>query len=177
MNHISRRLTSCCSVIALMTSAGAAVAQASGSPEATTVEEVVVTASRIDRAGFEAPTPTIRLTAEDLSVGARLNVAAALNDMPQFRATSSPQTTSTNTGAGGAPVDLRGLGINRTLVLIDGRRVSSENDLNSIPTVLVRSADVVTGGAAAAGGGGAGGGVVYIGLDRDFTGAPLGAGY
>nr|WP_313039947.1 TonB-dependent receptor [Brevundimonas diminuta] len=141
------------------------------------VDEIVVTASRIDRAGFEAPTPTVRLTAEDLSVGARPNIAAALNDMPQFRATSSPQTTGTNTGAGGAPVDLRGLGISRTLVLIDGRRVSSENDLNSIPSILVRSADVVTGGASAAWGSGAVAGVVNIGIDRRFTGAKIGAEY
>ena len=136
-----------------------------------------MTASRIDRAGFQAPTPTVRLTAEDLSVAARPNVAAALNDMPQFRATTSPQTTGTNTGAGVAPVDLRGLGVARTLVLIDGRRVSSDNDLNSIPSVLVKSADVVTGGASAAWGSGAVAGVVNLSLDRNFTGGKIGAEY
>ena len=178
MNHFARHLTSCCSVIALLASAGAAAAQDSGSSDSvTTVQDLVVTASRIDRAGFEAPTPTTRLTAEDLVVGSRLNVASALNDMPQFRATTSPQTTSTNTGAGSAPVDLRGLGVSRTLVLIDGRRVSSENDLNSIPTVLISSVDVVTGGASAAWGSGAVAGVVNIGLDRRFNGVKLGAEY
>ena len=75
------------------------------------------------------------------------------------------------------PVDLRGLGINRTLVLIDGRRVSSENDLNSVPSVLVKSVDVVTGGASAAWGSGAVAGVVNIGIDRFFTGGKLGAEY
>ena len=154
---------------------GAAMAQAAD--PADQVEEVVVTASRIDRAGFQAPTPTVQLTAEDLAVGARPNIAAALNDMPQFRATSGPQTTGTNTGAGAAPVDLRGLGINRTLVLVDGRRVSSENDLNSIPTVLVKNVDIVTGGASAAWGSGAVAGVVNIGIDRYFTGGKLGAEY
>lgn len=166
--------------MALLACAGGAIAQSqdeepAGSP--TTIDEIVVTASRIDRAGFTAPTPTVRLTAEDLSVGARPNIAAALNDMPQFRATSSPQTTGTNTGAGSAPVDLRGLGISRTLVLIDGRRVSSENDLNSIPSVLVKSVDVVTGGASAAWGSGAVAGVVNVGIDRHFTGGKLGAEY
>ena len=154
---------------------GAAMAQAADPSDQ--VEEVVVTASRIDRAGFQAPTPTVQLTAEDLAVGARPNIAAALNDMPQFRATSGPQTTGTNTGAGAAPVDLRGLGINRTLVLVDGRRVSSENDLNSIPTVLVKNVDIVTGGASAAWGSGAVAGVVNIGIDRYFTGGKLGAEY
>ena len=180
MSRFSLHLTGCCSAVALLACAGGAIAQtqdeeSAGSP--TTIDEIVVTASRIDRAGFTAPTPTVRLTAEDLSVGARQNVAAALNDMPQFRATQSPQTTSTNTGAGGAPVDLRGLGVSRTLVLIDGRRVSSENDLNSIPTVLIKSADVVTGGASAAWGSGAVAGVVNVSLDRKFEGGKLGAEY
>lgn len=180
MSRFSLHLTGYCSAVALLACAGGAIAQtqdeeSAGSP--TTIDEIVVTASRIDRAGFTAPTPTVRLTAEDLSVGARQNVAAALNDMPQFRATQSAQTTSTNTGAGGAPVDLRGLGVSRTLVLIDGRRVSSENDLNSIPTVLIKNVDVVTGGASAAWGSGAVAGVVNVSLDRKFEGAKLGAEY
>ncbi len=136
--------------------------------------EVVVTGSRIDR-NFDTPTPTLTVTAEDLSVGARPNVAAALNDLPQFRATTSAQTTGTNTGAGNAPVDLRGLGINRTLVLVDGRRIVSDNDLNTIPNVLIRSAQVVTGGASAAWGSGAVAGVVNIGIDEKFSGLQLGA--
>lgn len=179
LSRLNRHLTICCSATALLSCAGIAHAQdASTPPEAAaSVDDIVVTASRIDRAGFQAPTPTVRLTAEDLSVGARQNIAAALNDMPQFKASSSPQTTGTNTGAGNAPVDLRGLGINRTLVLIDGRRVSSENDLNSVPTVLVKSVDVVTGGASAAWGSGAVAGVVNIGIDRFFTGGKLGAEY
>jgi outer membrane receptor protein involved in Fe transport len=178
LSKFNTRLTGCSSVLALLACAGGAMAQDVPVDEGpSSVDEIVVTASRIDRAGFEAPTPTVRLTAEDLSVGARPNIAAALNDMPQFRATSSPQTTGTNTGAGNAPVDLRGLGNSRTLVLIDGRRVSSENDLNSIPSILVRSADVVTGGASAAWGSGAVAGVVNIGIDRRFTGAKIGAEY
>ncbi len=137
-------------------------------------EAIVVTGSRIDRA-FDAPTPTLQVTAADLSVAARTNVAAALNDLPQFRATTSPQTTGTNTSAGQAPVDLRGLGISRTLVLVNGRRLSSDNDLNAIPTVLIKSVDIVTGGASAAWGSGAVAGVVNITLDGKFTGLKLGA--
>jgi len=178
LSRLNRHLTTCCSAVALLACAGIAHAQdAQTAKEAASVDDIVVTASRIDRAGFEAPTPTIHLTAEDLSVGSRANIAAALNDMPQFKASSSPQTTGTNTGAGNAPVDLRGLGINRTLVLVDGRRVSSENDLNSIPSVLVKGVDVVTGGASAAWGSGAVAGVVNIGVDRFFTGGKLGAEY
>ncbi|MBB3349920.1 TonB-dependent receptor domain-containing protein [Sphingomonas sp. BK069] len=138
-------------------------------------QDVVVTGSRIDRAGYDAPTPTLRVTATDLSVGGRPNVAAALNDLPQFRATTSAQTTGTNTGAGTAPVDLRGLGTSRTLVLLDGRRFASDNDLNTIPTVLIKSVDVVTGGASAAWGSGAVAGVVNVSIDDRFNGLRLGA--
>jgi outer membrane receptor protein involved in Fe transport len=136
--------------------------------------EIIITGSRIDR-NFDTPTPTITVSAADLSVGARPNVAAALNDLPQFRATTSAQTTGTNTGAGNAPVDLRGLGINRTLVLVDGRRIVSDNDLNTIPSVMVRNAQIVTGGASAAWGSGAVAGVVNIGIDETFKGLQLGA--
>ncbi|MET0375845.1 MAG: TonB-dependent receptor, partial [Rhizorhabdus sp.] len=137
-------------------------------------QDIVVTGSRIDRAGYDAPTPTIRVTASELSIGARTNVAAALNDLPQFRATTSPATTGTNTGAGNAPVDLRGLGISRTLVLLDGRRFASDNDLNTIPTILIKSVDVVTGGASAAWGSGAVAGVVNVGIDDKLNGLRLG---
>ncbi len=136
---------------------------------------VSVSASRIDRPDLVAPTPTLPITAEELKLDTRTNIGAALNDLPQFRATSSPQTTGSNTGAGNAPVDLRGLGISRTLVLQDGRRISSDNDLNTIPSIVVKSVDVVTGGASAAWGSGAVGGVVNITLDHDFVGFKAGA--
>ncbi|WP_447728604.1 TonB-dependent receptor [Sphingomonas koreensis] len=138
-------------------------------------QDVTITGSRIDVLGFEAPTPTSHVTRADFEIGVRSNVAAALNDLPQFRGTISPQTSGTNTSAGMAPVDLRGLGINRTLVLLDGRRFSSDNDLNTIPTVLIKSADIVTGGASAAWGSGAVAGVVNVVLDGDMSGIRLGA--
>ena len=139
------------------------------------LDVVRVSGSRIDRPDFVSPTPILPISAEELNLDMRTNVGAALNDLPQFRATSSPQTTGSNTGAGNAPVDLRGLGISRTLVLLDGRRVSGDNDLNTIPSVLVKYVDVVTGGASAAWGSGAVGGVVNITLDHDFEGVKFGA--
>lgn len=137
----------------------------------TTMDNVTVSASRIDRPGFVSPTPTVQITPEELDMVARPNVAAALNDMPQFRATTSAQTTGTNTSAGQAPVDLRGLGTSRTLVLMEGRRFVSDNDLNTVPGILIRDVDIVTGGASAAWGSGAVGGVVNIAIDEDLQGA------
>ncbi|MFN7109908.1 MAG: hypothetical protein ACK4MY_16950, partial [Brevundimonas sp.] len=71
MSRLNRHLTHYCSAIALLACATSVHAQeAEGSPDTAAVDDIVVTASRIDRAGFEAPTPTIHLSAEDLSVGA-----------------------------------------------------------------------------------------------------------
>jgi iron complex outermembrane recepter protein len=175
-SKIARRLipsllSLCCASALAQTAQEAEPAASDAKDKVVTTDAVKVSASRIDRPGFQAPTPTMQISNEELSIASRPNVAAALNDLPQFRATQSPQTTSTNTGSGSAPVDLRGLGISRTLVLIDGRRFSSENDLNTIPSILVKNVDVVTGGASAAWGSGAVGGVVNIAIDEDFTGA------
>lgn len=168
------RLAGSASVLACAI-AFAVPAAAQETTEEAPATEIVVSSSRIDAKGFDAPTPTLHLTSGDLQAGNRANVAAVLNDMPQFRATTSPQTTGTNTGAGQAPVDLRGLGINRTLVLMDGRRFSSENDLNTVPSIMIKGVDVVTGGASAAWGSGAVAGVVNLQMDNTFTGVQLGA--
>jgi iron complex outermembrane receptor protein len=157
----------------LAATAAPAGAQTGKPAPAADVEAVVITASRIDRA-FDAPTPTVAITADALSIGAPSNVAAALNVMPQFRGTRGPQVTTTNTDAGSSPVDLRGLGVARTLVLLDGRRFSSDNDLNTIPTVLIKQVDIVTGGASAAWGSGAVAGVVNVTLDNTFNGFKMG---
>lgn len=136
--------------------------------------EIVISGSRIDRPGFESPTPLTRVSAEELGVASRANVGAALADLPQFKAGQSPQTSGTNAQAGRMPVDLRGLGAARTLVLLDGRRFASDNDLSTIPSVLVKNVDIVTGGASAAWGSGAVAGVVNILLDHDLQGLKLG---
>lgn len=137
--------------------------------------EIVVSGSRIDRPGFESPTPLTRVSAEELGIASRANVGAALADLPQFKAGQSPQTSGTNAQAGRMPVDLRGLGAVRTLVLLDGRRFASDNDLSTIPSVLVKNVDIVTGGASAAWGSNAVAGVVNILLDHDLKGLKLGA--
>ena len=156
----------------------AAQAQAQATAEAAKdtpepVEEIVVTASRIARAGFDQPTPTTVIGDIELREGARPNIQQVLNDQPQFRATVSPQVSNGNTSTGTAPVDLRGLGSVRTLVLLNGRRFVGENNLNFIPAGLVERVEVVTGGASAAWGSGAVAGVVNIILDDDFEGLKL----
>ncbi|WP_311267739.1 TonB-dependent receptor domain-containing protein [Sphingobium sp. WCS2017Hpa-17] len=133
-------------------------------------EEIVVTASRIQRSGYDAPTPTTVIGGADLDLGNRPSIAQVLNDAPQFRPTSTPTTTVGGTNSGVSTADLRGLGAVRTLTLLNGHRFIGSNDLNAIPQNLVKQIDVVTGGASAAWGSGAVAGVVNILLDDDMTG-------
>ena len=133
-------------------------------------QTVVVTGSRIDRAGFQAPTPTTVLGDVELRQGARANVAEVLNDVPQFRASATPTTLATNTQSGSAGADLRGLGGARTLVLLNAHRFVGGGDLNSVPFSVVDRVEIVTGGASAAWGSGAVAGVVNIILKDDMNG-------
>ena len=144
---------------------------------------IVVTGSRITRSGFDQPTPVTVVGNEQIARQGATNVAQVLNDIPAFRPQSTAATTAifqNNIGANTA--DLRGLGANRTLVLIDGRRVvpatvsgssfapAGAVDLNMVPTSLVQRAEVVTGGASAAYGSDAVAGVVNLILDTKLQG-------
>ena len=138
---------------------------------------IVVTGSRIQRSGFDQPTPTTVIGPNELIQGDRPNIQQILNDQPQFRATVTPAVSVGNTSSGTAPVDLRGLGTNRTLTLINGRRFVGDNNLNFVPTNLISRVEVVTGGASAAWGSGAVAGVVNIILNDELEGLHLGANY
>lgn len=139
-------------------------------------EEVVVTGSRIARVGFDMPTPTTVLNAEDLAKTGITNIGQITNSIPSFQAVNTPTGSSfTSVRAGGNYLNLRGLGDNRTLILVDGRRFVPTNseatvDTNVIPTALVDRIDIVTGGASAAYGSDAVAGVVNILLKKRLQG-------
>jgi len=147
---------------------------ASEQSEETDSPEIVVTGSRIERAGFDQPTPTTVIGALELRQGQRSNLQQVLNDSPQFRPTTTTQVSAGNTSSGSAPVDLRGLGSNRTLTLINGRRFVGQNNLNYVPMALVERVEVVTGGASAAYSSDAVAGVVNILLKDKVEGIHLG---
>ena len=143
------------------------------------VEEVVVTGSRLTSSGFETPTPVTVVSAETLLESQPSNIADALKQVPALGATLSGSQTGSGTGAAGnngqSNLNLRNLGTNRNLVLINGRRIVSSNvnnsvDINTLPQNLVARVDVVTGGASAAYGSDAVAGVVNFILDTKFTG-------
>jgi iron complex outermembrane receptor protein len=141
------------------------------------LEEVVVTGSRISGNGYNSPTPVTTVTSEQLNLAAPQSLSASLNQLPAFRGSS----TSTNPGSssgGNVGLDvlnLRNLGAQRTLTLLDGTRPVPSTavgtvDISVLPQLLVKRVDVVTGGASAAYGSDAVAGVVNLILDTDFTG-------
>lgn len=173
------------SIIALGFGSGSAHAEdasASAGSVATAISEVVVTGSRVARAGFSAPTPTTVVGVQDIQRLGASNVASVLNDLPTFRATVTNSTNTLNARDGGNYLDLRGLGPTRTLVLVDSQRfvpsnITGQVDLNLIPSIAVERMDVVTGGASAAYGSDAVAGVVNIMTRRTFSGFEANAQY
>jgi iron complex outermembrane receptor protein len=144
-------------------------------------EAIVVTGTRLVRQDFEAISPVTTVGAEQIQLTGTLNTEQLLNDLPQV--VGGNTTTSNNTGGEDfSTVDLRGLGPNRTLVLVNGERVPASSttgvvDINSIPAGLISRVEVVSGGASAVYGSDAMGGVVNFVLKDDYEGAELNATY
>ncbi|QPF76002.1 TonB-dependent receptor [Roseateles sp. DAIF2] len=144
------------------------------------LERIEITGSRIKKVDLTATSPILTITEAELKANQDVTLDTFLNSLPQINPAGT--TTSNNPGNGGqANIDLRGLGSNRNLILIDGRRpmVSASDqtvDLNTIPMALVESIEVITGGAGAVYGADAIGGVVNIKLKRRFQGLDLRAG-
>lgn len=159
---------------------GAAFAQdaAKPDPDENTLGELVVTGTRIVRDGYQAPTPTSVIGAEQIAAKAASNIADFVNELPSLAGSTSPRANVGSLSAGMIGINalnLRNLGANRTLILLDGQRVAASTltglvDVNTIPQGLVKRVDVVTGGASADWGSDAVAGVVNFVLDKDFTG-------
>jgi iron complex outermembrane recepter protein len=145
-------------------------------------ESIEVSASRISLPGFEAPTPVTVIGADKIARDAKIDIGDLIRETPSAGASPSLNNggNAIDVSQGDAGIDtinLRNLGINRTLVLFDGQRVVSSNllgggvDLSTLPVTLVKRVDVVTGGASAAWGSDAVAGVVNLVLDKEFEGA------
>lgn len=156
---------------------GAATAAAltlSPSYAADQVEQIVVTGTHIVSPNMQSASPVLEASAVDIQVQGVTKIEDLLNQLPQVFAGQS--ATVSNGATGTAEVDLRGLGCDRTLVLLDGRRLSygsaldSCADLNQIPTQLIEKVDVLTGGASAIYGSDAVSGVVNFIMKKDFEG-------
>lgn len=166
-------MTGCC-VSALVLAGGSAFAQTAGEPEVAAVDEVVVTGSRIVRKDYVADSPIVSVSAEALASRGPATLDATFNQMPQFAASNANSGTSP-ARQGRNNANLRGLGIQRTLILLDGRRTQPSDafgavDLNTISPALIESVEVITGGASAVYGSDAIAGVVNFKLRRNFEG-------
>ncbi|MCR6645387.1 MAG: TonB-dependent receptor plug domain-containing protein [Terricaulis sp.] len=151
-------------------------------PAASESDELVVTGSRAARSGFAAPTPTAVINSELVDRQAATGIGAVLVQNPAFKGTRNPGANATNTSSPAQwTADLRGLGGQRTLVLVNGSRivpfapasnlnVPTTTDLNLIPTLMIDRVEVVTGGASAQYGSDAVAGVVNILLKRQMDG-------
>jgi iron complex outermembrane receptor protein len=141
-------------------------------------EEIVVTGSRITRSGFNAPTPTTVIGVAEIERSAQPNIFTTINQIPALAgsAATSTGTGSSSAGTNGrSTLNLRGLGANRTLVLIDGQRVigvdtTGGTDISQFPQGLIQRVDIVTGGASASWGSDAVAGVVNFIIDKKFDG-------
>jgi iron complex outermembrane receptor protein len=173
---LTRLLTLACLGSTCLSSASFAQAQTAQAPA--TVDEIVVTGTRVVRDGYEAPTPVSVIGIEQLDNVATSNLADAINQLPAVVNSATPQSSAANTTSGQSAINglsLRGLGVSRTLVLLNGQRTVGSNltgavDISELPQSLIERVDVVTGGASAAYGSDALSGVVNFVLDTDFTG-------
>ncbi len=161
-------------------------AQAAASEPLSTTE-VIVTGSRIKQPNLTATSPIEVVGEKDIQLSGTTDMIALLNTLPQQfmnNVTDFSGTSQVLAGAGGiSTADLRGLGPQRTLVLIDGKRLGTGDantangspapDLNQIPVQLVQRVDVVTGGASAVYGSDAIAGVINFVMKRNFEGVMI----
>lgn len=146
-----------------------------------TGEDIIVTGSRIPQPNLTSVAPVTVLSNQDIKLQGTSRIEDLLNSLPQVSAGQSSGVSNAATGT--ATVDLRGLGVARTLVLVNGRRLmpgdpaDSSADLNAIPETLIKRVEVLTGGASSTYGADAVAGVVNFIMDTDFTGIKLDAQY
>jgi iron complex outermembrane recepter protein len=164
---------------------GASQVMAADEPALT---EVTVTGSRILRRDADANSPLVTVDAANLETRSGLNVESYLNQLPNYNPAVTPETGNTAVGSssistvGISTVSLRGFGSNRSLVLADGHRVTPVNslmqvDINSIPSSMIKSVEIISGGASATYGADAIGGVTNFILNRDYEGLRVDAQY
>jgi outer membrane receptor protein involved in Fe transport len=165
--------------LALVSSAATAAlyAPATFAAEEQTME-VTVTGSRIAKPDLESNSPITTVTAEAIEQLNTVNLEGQLRQLPQFLPGSTEYINNGNPGA--ATINLRGLGSNRTLVLMDGKRLppfgtSGAVDINLIPAALIERVDIVTGGASAVYGSDAVSGVVNFITKKNFEGLQVDA--
>ncbi|OCQ22700.1 TonB-dependent receptor [Pseudoalteromonas luteoviolacea] len=167
--------------IAIAVSTTAAAVPVFAQDSAVKIEKIEVTGSRIKRADMETASPVTFIGADAIQASGAVTIDDVLQDITA--AAGAMTNPGVNNGSGGnASINLRGLGAQRTLVLVNGRRMinsgtgaASTVDLNTIPVAMIKHIEVLKDGASAVYGTDAVAGVVNIILKDDFEGAELNA--
>ncbi len=168
--------------VALTLFSGPISAQDSTADSEQVLEEVLVTGSRIARTELTESSPVYTTSKEQLQLDRAVTVEDIARKLPQLAGGANSTGATVGDSLGSSTLDLRGLGQNRALVLINGRRAvpfSFRNavDVNSVPAGLIKNVEVLTGGAAAVYGADAVAGVINFVLDDDFDGVEVGLSY
>src|SRR5450631_1121378 len=147
------------------------------------IEAIVVTGSRISRRDYQSDSPIVTVDQSALAAAGQPTLDKAIGEMPQFAAAQGMSEVGDVQGATGfaggqAYGDLRGLGPNRALILMDGRRLMSSNpngsvDLNTIPMSMIENVEIITGGASATYSSDAIAGVLNFKVRHTFSGAEI----
>lgn len=142
----------------------------------------VVTGSRINSREALSTTPVVTISAESLKLSGTLSVEDYLNTLPQLTAGNTKSSNVFGDSDGTSTLNLRGLGPQRTLVLVNGRRMIGAGpngvvDLNNIPATMIERVEIITGGGSAVYGSDAMAGVVNFILKDDFEGLTVDAQY
>ena len=151
--HVRKRAMASAGIAALCLLAQHAAAQDVAQAGDSGVEQVQVTGTRVVRDGYSAPTPVTVVGTQEIQASAPANLADFVNKLPTFIGSETPNNSAgslSNGLAGINALNLRSLGVNRTLILLDGHRTpasaaTGDTDINTIPQQLVKRVDVVTG--------------------------------
>ncbi|WP_243455616.1 TonB-dependent receptor domain-containing protein [Sphingosinicella sp. BN140058] len=154
-------------------SADATTASLSSAAEAAPGENIVVTGTRLQRPGLTSNSPITAVDAGEIRLQGATNIENVINRLPQV--TPDANENVSNGSDGTAKINLRNLGSNRNLILVNGQRLLpiQATDVNLIPAALVKRIDLVTGGASAVYGSDAVSGVVNFIMIDDLNGAKL----
>jgi iron complex outermembrane receptor protein len=169
----------------LLSAGQAAIAQ--NAPNSQTLERVTVTGSNIKRTDTETASPVQVITRQEIERTGKQSIQEILRTVTADGQGSLPSSFTNGFASGSAAVSLRGLGVNSTLVLVNGRRMTTYGladdgsrtfvDLNSIPLELVDRVEVLKDGGSAIYGADAVGGVVNVILRKNYNGASIGGTY
>jgi outer membrane receptor protein involved in Fe transport len=148
---------------------GIAFAQESTEEGAKTLDAIQVTGSRVARVETETASPVVIIDRAAIQQTGKLTLGDLVQELPAISGAATNPQVNNGGGDGSSTVELRGLGSERTLLLVNGRRIVN-NDLNSIPTTAVERIEVLMSGASAVYGSDAVAGVVNFILRKDFEG-------